>query len=135
MPLSIKSKRRRPGLCIGLTLAGLVAVQEPVHSADLEKGRRVFQTCASCHSVTSEANGFGPYLKGVVGRRAGSAAGFNYSQAMRDAGSGGLTWDEKALAEFLSSPEKKFRVPRCASFGLWFQSEIDDVIAYLKSNP
>ncbi|WP_436799583.1 c-type cytochrome [Rhizobium oryzicola] len=101
----------------------------------MEKGRRVFQTCASCHQATSETNGFGPYLKGVVGRRAGSAAGFNYSQAMRDAGTGGLIWDEKALAEFLSSPKKKVPGTSMRFFGLWFQSEIDDVIAYLKSNP
>lgn len=85
--------------------------------------------------VDNEANRFGPTLKGVVGRRAGSVPDFKYSQAMKDAGAAGLVWDDAALAAFLSSPKRKVPGTSMRFFGLWTQSEIDDVIAYLKANP
>jgi cytochrome c len=103
--------------------------------ADLEHGARVFETCAACHAIDSDVNKMGPHLKGVVGRAAGSVPDFRYSQSMRKAGSDGLVWDESALAEFLSSPKKKVPGTSMRFWGLWFQSEIDDVIAYMKANP
>ncbi len=104
-------------------------------AADLAHGKRVFQTCRSCHVVDSDANRFGPTLKGVVGRKAASIAGFSYSQAMTEAGAAGLVWDEAALSEFLYSPKRKVPGTAMRFWGLWSQSEIDDVIAYLKANP
>jgi cytochrome c len=104
-------------------------------AADAEAGRLSFQKCASCHVVNSETNGFGPHLKGVIGRKAGSVAGYSYSDAMRDAGEAGLVWDEQALSDFLSSPKGKVPGNKMRFFGFWFQSGIDDMIAYLKANP
>lgn len=106
-----------------------------VSAQDLENGRRAFRSCASCHSVDSERSGFGPYLKGVVGRPAGRLAGYRYSEAMKAAGAGGLVWDEAALAEFLSSPKKKVPGTKMSFGGLWTTSEIDDLIGYLRANP
>jgi len=107
----------------------------PASSADAQKGRRTFQQCVSCHAVESDSNGFGPHLKGVLGRRAGSVSGYAYSQAMQDAGAAGLIWDEAALSAFLASPAKKVPGTKMRFYGFWFQSQIDDVIAYLKANP
>lgn len=104
-------------------------------AADPAHGKRVFQNCSSCHVVDSDRARFGPTLKGVVGRKAAAVAGFNYSQAMKDAGAAGLVWDEASLAEFLSSPKKKVPGTSMRFWGLWTQSEIEDVIAYLKANP
>lgn len=120
------------------TLSALLAsalMSAGAQAADLAHGKRVFQSCSSCHVVDSEANRFGPSLKGVVGRKAGSEPDFRYSQAMKDAGAAGLVWDEASLGEFLSSPKRKVPGTSMRFFGLWTQSEIDDVIAYLKANP
>ena len=38
-----------------------------------------FAMCAVCHSVKAGANGVGPSLAGVVGRKSGVAAGYAYS--------------------------------------------------------
>ncbi|WJH39609.1 cytochrome c family protein [Aliirhizobium terrae] len=103
--------------------------------ADLEHGARVFETCAACHAIDSDVNKMGPHLKGVFGRAAGSVPDFRYSQSMRKAGTDGLVWDEAALAAFLSSPKKMVPGTSMRFWGLWFQSEIDDVIAYMKANP
>lgn len=111
------------------------SLASPASAADAQKGRRTFQQCVSCHAVESDSNGFGPHLKGVVGRRAGSVSGYAYSQAMQDAGAAGLIWDEAALSAFLASPAKKVPGTKMRFYGFWFQSQIDDVIAYLKANP
>ncbi|MGF9695276.1 cytochrome c family protein [Rhizobium sp. 0TCS1.26] len=105
-------------------------------AADPEAGRRTFQSsCASCHAVASASNGFGPHLKGVLGRPAASLPDYAYSPAMADAGEKGLVWDEPALSEFLSSPSSKVPGTKMRFFGFWTQSSIDDVIAYLRNNP
>ncbi len=118
-----------------LLFALLAFTTAPADAADAQKGRRTFQQCASCHVVDSDSNGFGPNLKGVVGRRAASVAGYAYSPALREAGAAGLVWDEAALGEFLASPSKKIPGTKMRFYGFWFQSQIDDVIAYLKENP
>jgi glucose/arabinose dehydrogenase len=72
--------------------------------ADAAAGKAFFrQQCAICHSAEAGDNGGaqGPALSGVVGRRAGSAGGFSYTQALHDAQ---LTWDASTLEKFLSSP-------------------------------
>lgn len=87
-----------------------------------------------CHSIDSDTNKAGPHLKGVFARPAGSVADFRYSKAMSEAGAAGLIWDDAALAEFLSSPKTKVPNTSMRFWGTWFQSEIDDLIAYLKAN-
>jgi len=46
-------------------------------------------------------NDLGPKHRGVVGRRAGSVADYNYSLALRNSG---LTWDPTTLDHWLSNP-------------------------------
>jgi cytochrome c len=58
--------------------------------------------CAVCHKFkASEGNGLGPNLAGVVGRKAGTVAGFAYSPAMKDSGK---TWDEASLNSYIEKP-------------------------------
>lgn len=124
-----------PPACLAL-LAVLVFGSQPVAAADLDKGRATFRSaCSSCHVADSDSNIFGPHLKGVVGRAAGSVPDYIYSPAMREAGEKGLVWDEATLAAFLSSPSKTVPGTRMRFFGFWFSSQIEDVIAYLKANP
>jgi len=74
-------------------------------------GRTIFQNnCASCHSVDSKLSpSAGPGLFGVVGRKAASVAGFNYSDALTKAGAAGKTWTRGELDLFLLDPAR--RVP------------------------
>ncbi|WP_225709018.1 c-type cytochrome [Bradyrhizobium cenepequi] len=65
-------------------------------------GQELFsQRCTACHAL--DRNEIGPMLNGVVGRAAGSAAGYNYSPALRSAG---LTWSEDKLDQWLADPKK-----------------------------
>lgn len=61
-------------------------------------------TCGGCHRVVDGAtHGYGPDLAGVVGRRVGSAPGFQgYSPAMISLGG---KWTRERLNAFLQSPQ------------------------------
>lgn len=120
---------------ITLLLLAAAPMASSAFAQDAERGRQAYRVCLPCHVPDSETNKLGPHLKGVFGRTAGKADGFRYSQAMRNAGTSGLVWDDKNLSEFLSSPKRKVPGTSMRFWGYWSQSQIDDVIAYLKSNP
>ena len=79
--------------------------------ADADNGRNLFlRRCHNCHSVGPGAqSGFGPQLNDLFGRQAGSLAGYNYSDAMRNAG---FAWDREAWRPFCAIPNRRCRVPR-----------------------
>jgi cytochrome c oxidase assembly protein subunit 11 len=65
-----------------------------------EYGRELFaERCSPCHAV--DRNKIGPKLGGVVGRRAGTAAGYNYSTALKNAG---VIWSAASLDRWLTDP-------------------------------
>lgn len=92
-------------------------------------GEAVFKRCAACHRVgPGAANGLGPALNGVVGRRAGAAPNFRYSPAMASAKT---VWTHDALSRFLAAPRTAIPGTRMAYAGLANARDRDDVIAYL----
>jgi len=49
-----------------------------------DRGAQVFRACQPCHSLAADQGPrAGPSLHGIFGRRVGTLAGFNYSQALR----------------------------------------------------
>ena len=60
-----------------------------------------FAICQACHSTQAGTNGVGPSLAGVFGRKAGTAPGYDYSDAVKNLG---VTWDESSLDKWLSGP-------------------------------
>ena len=83
-------------------IAALVLGSRPSLAAgDPQVGQRVFAECAGCHATAPGVNKIGPSLAGVVGRKSGTASGYNYSPAMKDAN---ITWDDDTLDKFLAGP-------------------------------
>lgn len=102
--------------------------------ADAAAGEAYFMaTCAACHSAAPGENRIGPSLAGVVGRAAGSAPGFAYSNAMKSAA---RTWTAETLDAFLA--DVKGAVPG-NQMAILFPAGVKDpatraqVIAYLQS--
>jgi cytochrome c2 len=73
--------------------------------ADATPGEKLFfQHCASCHSLTPQSADAGPPLGGIVGREIGTAPGFDYSRALRNASG---VWTDELIFRFVTgaSPE------------------------------
>lgn len=97
---------------------------------DAAAGAATFKVCRVCHQIGPNAKNFvGPELNGVVGRRAGSVPGYNYSDANKNSD---ITWDEATLTKFLKSPREVVPGTKMAFPGFDSASDIADVIAYLK---
>jgi cytochrome c len=114
-------------LLLALPVARLVARADPV------RGERVFQRCYACHSVgDTEERLTGPSLRCILGRKAGTLPGFEYSPGMLEAGAGrGLIWTREALDAFLVDTQAL--VPGTAMWipSLTAPSDRQDLIDYL----
>lgn len=103
----------------------------PSHAQDA--GERAFQKCYSCHSVDpKETNLSGPNLAGVIGRRAAARAGFDYSPAMKKAGTEGLVWTETALDRYVADPLEAIPGTTMSFPGMRSAAERRAVIDYLR---
>jgi cytochrome c len=110
-----------------LGAAALVAGAGSARAQDAAAGKGVFAPCSACHSVDG-SNGVGPSLQGVVGRKAGSFAGFRYSRAMKNAG---LTWDAASLDAYIADPQKAVPGNVMPFSGIADARQRADLIAYL----
>ncbi|KAB2941806.1 MAG: cytochrome c family protein [Hyphomicrobium sp.] len=120
---------RRGSLAITVVLlAGI-----PAWAQDASKGEAVFKRCRACHAIGPAAkNKAGPVLTGIVGKKAASVPGFNYSDAMTEAAAGGLVWTEAKLAQFLDAPDAFLPNNVMASPGIKNPADLKDLIAFLK---
>ena len=93
-------------------------------------GKRLFLRCTACHTVSAKAPGkVGPHLEGIVGRKAGSIAGFGYSPAMKGAK---IVWNEATLDKWLQRPQSVVPGTTMAFAGLTKPEDRKALIAYLK---
>ena len=110
-----------------ITAAAMVATAS---AADVDNGKSIWNKCRACHQIGENAkNMVGPELNGLFGRKAGSAPGFNYSEANKGSG---ITWDEATFREYIKNPKGKIPNTKMVFAGLSDDQDIDDLIAYLK---
>jgi cytochrome c len=108
----------------------LAALPAPYNTADVQNGQRVFARCRSCHTVTEGGpNMTGPNLYGVFGRTAGTAAKYNYSTVVKNAG---FVWDADHLDHWLENPRTFLRGTKMTFPGIQDATDRRDVIAFLK---
>jgi cytochrome c len=113
-----------------LFVAAIVSLVNVASAQDRAEGEKVFATCKACHQIGEGAkNAIGPELNGVVGRKAGSVAGYSYSDANKNSG---ITWDESNLAVYLKDPKAKVPGTKMIFAGIKDEQKVQDLIAYLK---
>jgi cytochrome c len=113
-----------------IVLVALGASAGAARAQDAAAGEHVFVKCKACHQVGDGAhNMVGPSLNGIVGRHSGIYPDYSYSEANKNSG---LTWDETTLKEYLKNPRAKIPGTKMAFAGLPSDTDIDNVIAYLK---
>jgi cytochrome c len=112
--------------------AAQASLPAPFNTADLANGEAKFAICSSCHTITPGGpNMTGPNLHGVVGRKAGVEANFNYSDAVKNAG---LSWDAASLDKWLTDPRAFLPGTKMSFVGLKDPKDRTDLIAYLMVN-
>jgi len=97
-------------------------------STDVAAGREVFRVCGACHSLDPGRNLIGPSLAGLIGRKAGTASGFEYSPAMKQSN---ITWNVRSLDAYLADPQKLVPGNRMPFAGLRSDLDRGEVIAFL----
>jgi cytochrome c len=103
-----------------------VPIADPAVAA---RGARVSNKCIACHALETRHHGVGPSLVGLLGRPAGSLAGYNYSVAMRESG---VTWDKSSLKQFLMGPQEFIKGTNMGISPLT-ESEATELISYLEN--
>ena len=118
----------------GLIISAVLLAGSPAIAGDVDKGKKVFKKCKACHTIKAGKHKVGPSLAGVVGRKAGSAAGYKKYKGMKDAE---WTWDEATLMVYLENPKKfvksKGRKKTSMAFRLKKKADRENVIEFLKS--
>lgn len=112
-----------------IALAVLVTPAAPLAAQDAQAGATTFKRCSICHSIDpAKGPKIGPQLSGLIGRKAGSSAGFTYSPAMTK---GGFAWTRDKLDAFLKAPQGVVPGNRMAFGGIADPKQRADLIAYL----
>ena len=108
-----------------------IATQASAQSGDATRGQRVFnQQCRACHTLEKDgAQPAGPNLHGVFGRKAGTAAGYDSSDAMKKSG---ITWDETTMTDYNRDPKAKVPGTKMVFNGVKNAGQLADLVAYLK---
>lgn len=123
-----KVTRRATGIAV-LGFILIAGAGLPAAAQDAAAGEKTFVVCRACHQIGPTAkNAVGPELNGVVGRKAGTAANFNYSEANKNSG---LTWDEATLEKYLANPQAVVPHTKMVFPGIKDPAKVKDVIAFL----
>lgn len=108
-------------------IAATVLLIVQADGGDATRGATLYDArCAGCHSV--DDNRVGPLHRGLLGRRAGTVAGYAYSPALASAA---FTWDGARLDRWLADPESVVPGQRMG-YRVLSARDRADLIAYLR---
>jgi cytochrome c len=116
-----------PRAMLGMLLLAAAGAAAAALSPQEKLGQAVYARCAACHSLAQDRTG--PHHCGLFGRRAGSVAGYEYSEPMKRSG---IVWDARTLDRFLANPPKALPGTTMTYAGVPDRAERAALIAYLK---
>lgn len=112
-------------LCIGSTVS--LSAKSNL-SGDADRGADLYRTsCGGCHAL--KQNRIGPRHAGVVGRKAGTQPGYNYSSALADSD---IVWSPENLERWLANPRDLVPQTKMA-FRVSDAKRRADIVAYLET--
>jgi len=126
----VARRARQPLAAAVLPALVLALAVHPVgaaRAADAERGGALYEArCGACHSL--DAHRVGPMHRGVFGRRAGSAPGYEYSPALKGAD---MVWDAASINVWLKNPEALVPGQRMG-YSVADAIDRDDLVAFLR---
>lgn len=107
-------------------LATLLAAANP------DRGRRLYIQCRACHTLVAQGNQLlGPNLLGFLDRPAGTAPGYEYSEALL---ASDITWTPETLDHWMRSPSEVIPGNKMIFAGIRRARDRADLIAYLQQS-
>jgi cytochrome c len=124
--------KRRIWAVFGAGFGLLLGLCRSAEAGDLKVGQEVFSAeCAECHSVRDGKQKKGPSVFGVMGRKAATVQGFDYSEALRKSE---WVWDTERMRFYLQQPAKKANPGGKMKYeGLVDPVALDALLEYLQS--
>lgn len=102
--------------------------KQSVAAGDAIRGKAVYDAkCSACHSV--DDNRVGPLHKGVLGRKAGGAPDYEYSNALQKSK---VVWTPQLLEKWLTDPESVIPGQKMG-YRLEMPQNRKDVVQYLST--
>jgi cytochrome c len=118
------------------TLSALIALTSLTAASgawaqDVAAGKTSFNKCLACHAIGEGAkNKVGPELNGLDGRKSGTVAGYNYSDANKNSG---ITWGKDVFLEYIKDPKAKIPGTKMVFAGIKNETEANNLWAYISS--
>jgi cytochrome c len=119
-------------LFAGLAMISFTVSTNPgaAWAQDVAAGEKSFRKCLPCHSIGPGAqNKVGPEQNGLDGRKAGTVAGYTYSEANKNSG---LVWNEETFKQYIVDPRAKIPGTKMIFPGIKDPKEATDLWAYIK---
>ena len=108
--------------------ASVLAASMAHADGDAARGEKRFEECVACHALERGKDTVGPDLHGLFGRKAGEAADFRYSPALKRSG---IVWSEQTIDTFIADPQAVVPGNRMPFAGVPEAAARADLIAYL----
>jgi cytochrome c len=101
-------------------------------AANLKRGQLLYMVCKACHDVEAGLpHKVGPNLHGMFGRKAGTAEGFRYTDALLKSG---IVWTPETMDTWLKQPGALVPGNGMAFAGIANDADRASLIAWLMAN-
>jgi cytochrome c len=101
-------------------------------AANLKRGQLLYMVCKACHDVEAGLpHKVGPNLHGMFGRKAGTAEGFRYTDALVKSG---IVWTPETMDAWLKQPGAMVPGNGMAFAGIANDADRASLIAWLMAN-
>lgn len=101
-------------------------------AANPKRGQLLYMVCKACHDVEAGLpHKVGPNLHGMFGRKAGTAEGFRYTEALVKSG---IVWTPETMDAWLEQPGALVPGNGMAFAGIANDSDRASLIAWLMAN-
>lgn len=112
-----------------VALCATPAASDTFDQVKAEAGETLFDAqCRRCHTVNPSDPSYGPLLDGIVGRKAGSVEGYEYSEAMSKAG---FVWTPGALRAWMEANDELIPGTKMRHVGITDPTVQDFIVSYL----
>lgn len=120
------------GCAAVVSIAAASDLESRLAGANLKRGQMLYLQCKACHDVEAGLpHKVGPNLHGIFGRKAGTAAGFKYTDAMVKSG---IVWTPENMDAWLRQPGAMVQGNGMAFPGIVNEDDRASLVAWLLAN-